>query len=491
MSEPQVAAGRRQLDRLELIALAYLGLPLLMWVATWLRAPVAAALVAALVFSGWTVARRARWADRPELALRTWLIACLVAALWISLSGLAGGLRPNEDWLVRLPVLRDLTVGAWPVAYGPAPDGGELVLRFPMAYYMVPAALGKVLGVATARPALWLWTVLGVTLFFALSLSAWKERTARHTVVILGVLVMFSGLDLLGWLYNQGRWPALGQHIEWWTWMFQYSSQTSLVFWAPNHALPAWLAALVVWRHRERGLAMAPMALLLLTVAAWAPLVALGSAPLLLACSLRGQPLLRTVREALHPAVLAVLPVVLVLGLFVTFGVPGRDRALNDSIAEIHRGTLFYIIPYLLTFAVVEWLALAVVLWRLGLRSWLLWGAAAVLLLLPTQRFGPGNDIVMRGGITALTLLMLLTVAALLSPDIPRRGRALIAAFLLVGAAAPVQEVLRAFTPHKPTPDPAAHLIQLYGKPWHYVGSLSPGLMKDLLRPPVPILPGR
>lgn len=290
----------RQFDRLELAATAYLLLPLLPFLACWWRWPVALIAGALLLVLTHAVARRSR-ADRPELRLRLWALLIAVATLWVASSGLLGGLPLNEDWSVRMRVLRDLTVGAWPVGYGPA-AGGDTMLRFSMGYYLVPAGLGAWLGgVGAARLLLGLWTVLGVVLAFAMIMPARSMRRLSVVVGCLALFIAFSGMDLIGFLVGRAATPALGEHIEWWTPWLQYSSQTTLLFWVPNHALPAWLGAALVWRHREAGLAVAPAALLLVAAAFWSPLACVGLLPLLTLATLRGCTVPMWLRELARP----------------------------------------------------------------------------------------------------------------------------------------------------------------------------------------------
>jgi len=103
-------------------------------------------------------------------------------------------------------VLRDLTVVSWPPSYG-VPEGLDLILRAPVAYYLPAATLGKWLGVHWADKLLLAWTGLGVLLFFQLlPLSRQPLRWALG----LASVVLFSGLDIVGGLLFYGTWPPAG-----------------------------------------------------------------------------------------------------------------------------------------------------------------------------------------------------------------------------------------------------------------------------------------
>ncbi|RTL42077.1 MAG: hypothetical protein EKK53_12340 [Burkholderiales bacterium] len=480
-----LARRDRQFDRLELAATAYLGLPLLPFLWAWWRWPVTVLAGVLLAVTARAVFARHR-RESPDLGAGLWLVLLAVALLWVASSGLLGGLPLNEDWSVRMRVLRDLTVGAWPVGYGPGPQG-DTMLRFSMGYYLVPAGLGALTGgVEAARGLLGVWTALGVLLALALVMPDRRERQPRAVALVIALFVGFSGMDLVGFLLGRAATPALGEHIEWWTPWLQYSSQTTLLFWVPNHALPAWLAAAVVWRHRAAGLAPAPAAILLTAAAFWSPLACVSLLPLLVLATMRGQGLADWLRELARPAVLAMLPVLALLAAFVSFGIvveeaPADRQALADVVAPTASWHAW------LVFQLLEWGLVAGVLMSAGWHrvGWTFRVACALLLLLPLLRFGPGNDLVMRAGIAPLTLLLLCTAQALQRRQLAPAWQRVAWVVLLVGCATPAQELIRQTQPGARWPDDGRSLAQAQGRPWHYVGVLRPGLLTQALRPPV------
>jgi hypothetical protein len=429
------------------------------------------------------LAKRRR--EAQPLGAGLWLALVVAALLWVACSGLFGGLPLMKDWSVRMVVLHDLTLGAWPVGYG-ALAGGEAVLRFSMGYYLIPAGMGAWLGgVEAARLLLAAWTALGVLLFFALIVQSWPKRRPRVVAGLLLLLMLFSGMDFLGFWLEKARLPEAGEHIEWWAPWLQYSSQTTLLFWAPNHALPAWLGAAFVWRHREAGLAPAPAALLLLTAALWSPLACVGLLPLLAVATIRRQSLRGWLGELVSPGVLAALPVLALLAVFVSFGivteaVPLERRELADVATS---SATWY---EWICFQLFEWGFLAGALLASGPRrlGWPFWASCLLLFALPLLRFGPGNDLVMRAGIAPVTLLALSTASTLGSGLMPRRWCRTVVLMLLVGVATPAQELWRQTLGGSRWPDEGRSMAGYAGQAWHYVGALKPGPLASLLRPP-------
>ena len=428
-------AASREFDGLEFLAAAYLLLPLLVFLLGWLRWPYALALGLSLLpalYRAWQSRQRgAAMLSRPE-----WLGVAGVTIVWVSMAGLMPGFFLNLDWLTRMSVLRDLVVGSWPVGY--SLPGSELILRCPLGYYMVPALIGKLTSLHGARIALWCWTALGTALFLALMLGAKADRKPGAWRSALLIAVFFSGMDILGWMISNPAGVQFGTHIEWWAKLFldgstiQYSSQTTQLFWVPNHCLPGWLVAAVAWRHRQRGMAVAPAALLLLATVFWAPLVAVGAAPLLFWCVWRALGWRQLALHSLHWPVLLLLPCGLLVARFLTMGVApvGAGQASAQFIDAVF-------------FSLLEWGLLAWAVLARGERAPLLLLALLELLLLPFLHYGDANDLVMRGSIPGLAILMMATIETWQST--PSARRMAIAVLLLIGAVTPLLEFERAF----------------------------------------------
>src|SRR5262249_22306322 len=146
------------------------------------------------------------------------------------------------NWPIRDAVLRDL------ILRGPAEpyrseDGIDTILRAPIAYYMVPALLAKFAGVARAFELLYLWTALGTLLFMlqvAQMAASWKSL-----ILIIGVVILFSGMDLLGPndTYTD---PATGRLLP--IFFYQSTYNTNLLVGFPNHGVPGWLATALIYR---------------------------------------------------------------------------------------------------------------------------------------------------------------------------------------------------------------------------------------------------
>ncbi len=422
-------------DALFVAATAYLLLPALIFAGGFLALPWAATCLLAGIGAfallpgwrhGWPLSRRAT-------------LACAAGALaWgFGSSGTHHLLYAAVDWQIRDAVLHDLATGPWPVLY--AIGDFAWLLRAPLGYYMPAAAIGRLGGVTAAQAALFLWTALG--LFLVLALLAALARDVlpgrRHAALVLAlVFVTFGGLDLLPNLWldateGDGIASYWGRGGEWWAREFQFSGHATLLLWVPNHALPAWLPALLLLRHARQPRFAATAGLPLAAAAIWAPLSALGAGVLTAAAFLlAGWPAIRAALSG--PANWLSVALVVPAGLFL---MAGSSSIPHGFLFSLHG---WEALPRLLLFLLVEVGALAIAL-RLLVGSRLLAVAVGLLAILPLYVFGPGNEMTMRGGIAALAFLAVAAALAVLHA-LPGWRRSLVAALLLLGAAGQAME---------------------------------------------------
>ncbi len=366
------------------------------------------------------------------------------------LSGQAGGVYANFDWQIRLPLLKDLANNAWPLGY--RLDGADYVLRAPLGMYALPALVGDVGGVATSRMALVLQNA--VILVLGLGLVALIGRTPRERLILVAVVLVFSGMDAVGQAivnFAKGG-PFVFDHIEQWIGL-QFSATLTQLFWVPHHGLPGLIvAALYVLWLRDR---LSPAALIAFVplVAFWSPFSFLGSLPFVvhaMACSVRQL-------RSLPWIVLAGATTSLLALYAIAFLQAGTDNVhfhiglVKDELSTDERPFLRYV-----AFLALEVLAFLVAVsmarsWRPATpASFLI--VLGVLLVCPLVWVGENQDFVMRVSIPALYVLAImvgLVVAELPAPAAGWRlrwARNVAVAALVIGAITPLMEIRRAVT---------------------------------------------
>lgn len=479
-------SGRLTLTWLDGVICSYLMLPLLLFCA-WFRWPVALALAMLAAYGFVRMLSGVQW-TRVEIGRQALVLTATVALAWTALAGIGHFFFANLDWTVRDAVLRDLAATPWPPMYdtdGAAPR----ILRAPVGFYLPAAAAGGLLGLPAADLLLYLWTALGFAL--VLCAAATLFRSGRERLLCCALMLLFGGLDVIGFWMGQGTLPGPGEHTEWWASFVQYSSSSTLLFWVPNHALPAWLGLLLALHHwRKPELArMAPM--LAAAVPLWSPFAALGLLPFFIAGLnwRRDHTTLLSLRSSWPFIVLALL-----VTAYLTMDT--QDIVKGWVVTEFRDRSEFWL--RYTTFCMLEFGIAALLLISLGTFELRLAIAMVVLSALPLYRIGIGNDLAMRASIPALTVLALATVQPMLAASSPALPRALLGCVLAVGALGALQEPMRALlTPRWAATGQTLAQVSLQenapfdykGLPSGYVGRLNRSVLQPLLRPPHMVLP--
>lgn len=486
MSASNRDTSRSDGDRLSAaLALAYLGLPSLIWLAGWLTPlygwPACVVLSACLVLS-----IRRLDALSVTLPMSALVLVVIVAVGWTILGGVGHLVYANTDWTVRDAVLLDLVHKPWPVTYDALPGtSSTLLLRAPIGFYLPASLVGKLWGVRAADLALLGWTAIGVVLSFTLMQR--DRPTMPQLLVRLVVFVVFSGMDIVG-ATTHFKDHAIGDHLEWWAFLFQYSSQTTQLFWVPNHALPGWIAAAWLLGYRPGKLPIAQGILLIALIPLWSPLTAIGVAPLLAIAIVRE--LWHRPRASVWMALLdvrALVAVAICMLCVYPYLILGSETLASGSSASVPWVGEDFIARYI-EFVLLEFAFLAALLLLRFRRDPLLLGAVAVLLLLPFYRFGPANDLAMRASIPALTMLAIRLGQWLSQPrdglsDLQWRWVAL--ALLAIGAVTPFMELARVFIEPRWNMDTHHDLVEVsHGRAPHYLTPLEQPWPDRFLRRP-------
>jgi hypothetical protein len=440
--------------RLEIATFAYLGLPVAVFLAGWLRpllAIVLLMLVAGCLIADWrsTAARVPGGAIEnatPRSPRRLWVMALLVSFLWASVSGMGGHGAQSGDYEKHNAVLHDLVTHSWPVVYQEraAPEAESVcTLVYYVAFYLPAAAIGKAWGWAAANHALFFWGWFGIALSLVWFSTLLKARST-------GWMLLFpfaGGLDHLGHYLVHRTFMPFSQIPEWWVGplVLQYSSASSLLLWVPQHALPGWLLTALLLHRRRRGRTLRGSLLLLAGGALWSPFVVVGLAPLAAAAALPR--LWRTLRSWTDLLAAPALGGVLAL-----YYLSSRAEIGHGWIWElVDRPDLWLRLCAFLTIEVGIYLAL------LGRRTPLegpgtaaVWGAALLsLAFLPLYRVGYWGDLTMRSSIPALFLLWIAVVDGLAdSPPAPLRPlrRLALGVAFAIGSLGAVSELSRPLT---------------------------------------------
>ena len=214
--------------------------------------------------------------------LRLLLSCAVIAALFLWLCGYARPFGHTFDWLKHFAVINELAQHPWP----PINEASGTFLRYSLGYYLVPGLFTAASASRWIELFVFLQTWIGLVLLLRLLLQ--KIRPARPLLFVL-LFLLFSGLDLIGWLIHDGS-PSLLAHKEWWAgahYAFAYDGNATLFIWVPQHALAGMIGLALLLPSQIQRASSRYLGLLGAAVLLWSPFALIGLAPFALATAIR------------------------------------------------------------------------------------------------------------------------------------------------------------------------------------------------------------
>lgn len=366
-----------------------------------------------------------------------WLVVLACMALWVFLSGIGGVTYQNWDLIFRKPIYRDLCGYDWPVIYDNSSQNeavheiigeGTTLFSYYFSWWLVPALMSKLFqfGEPVRNFVLSLWAFLGVFLS-AYNLCRYFRKTS---FIIPAVFIFFSGLDIAGYIvHNRGFMAILMSHMEWWAKYFQYSANTTQLFWVFNQSIPTWLiVVLLLQLHDSKN----QLALSSLTFA-YSPWAAMGIIPVALTAAVINNRKVNKIFSAQN--ILIPLAMLVVYGAFYMLGNGSRPHQGGFTLTDSSR-VIYYIFFVFLEFGIYF---ITMGKTATGYRFYYI--VLAELLLFPCYIVFT-KDFIRRASIPALFIMMTFLMKFLLDGNHGTRKAILVIA-MLIGAWTPVNEMNR------------------------------------------------
>lgn len=254
-------------------SLFYLSLPLLVFCVGFLRWYVAIIIVLASLWSAYSIYRLHSLDDDIWELRRIQVIQSIAVAFFCCFFlGISGYWTQSYDWIVKNPLLNELTYSPWPLVIDNSEATSEVKAvcgedRVGLVYYLffyLPAAMiGKLFGsFALARFALFLWSVYGLVLllFWLLRFASQISLNQTKTYLTLMCFVAWGGMDIIGQglriivLWLLGITPIRPDSLieEWCQPYFSYyASHFTSLFWCFNQSIPLWLTMILFLSFRN------------------------------------------------------------------------------------------------------------------------------------------------------------------------------------------------------------------------------------------------
>jgi hypothetical protein len=319
-------------------------------------------------------------------------------------------------------------------------------------------------------------------------------------------------MDYIGYYVINNNFIDLTEHIEFWADLYQYSSQTTLLFWVPQHTIAAWLliGMTIYCLEDQRMVIFMPLAAVVTLF--WSPFGVIGCMPFLIYSFGRfftqGNCSTKSASDLFLPFVTALWVGFLIISYRAsnTFRFPISLTATEFKTFEDFLSSLVGFL--LIEFALLAGLVLVYVYLQTrysrhegaftvrqsrdhqGQRNpnkklfvgrtqrATFWIAIVFLLLLPLLKVGINNDLVMRASIPALFIFWSILAKVMIETFFPRIFPLqvlyiLIVILLLVGSFTPLSEIYRSVVSYTLGPPPISSVQdrQIKEKRMQRVGS--------------------
>jgi len=276
------------------ITALYLVFPTLFFAYGWLRWPINLITILLIVLFFIYVTKdiyqtaRYLWENQREYIYTRktigWVIATtLVIITWVSFSGIGGLGYQNDDYRAKNALLNDLINQKFPL--NAVISGVTTKIVYYYNYYLPAVAVGKIFGWIAANFLMIIWSFVGIVIAFAwfliISKVSLKEKVFRLFPLAL-VFCLAGGLDFVGAYILKDLPFSWSRHIEFWVEYYQYSSNTTLVYWVPQHAIPAWLLTGMIATSLYKTQNIKYIGISVAASILWSPFAVVGIFPYLL-----------------------------------------------------------------------------------------------------------------------------------------------------------------------------------------------------------------
>ncbi len=251
-----------------LLSITYLLLPFLIFCVGFLRWYVAVVLILSLLYSGVFAVKqiyRKEYSWRLSSARIFVLIGVSAFLCWFC--GVGGYFSQSYDWIVKNPLLNDLTLSSWPLVidFSEADTDiqslcgeGQVAFVYYLFYYLPAAWVGSLFCSTTvSRIVLFLWSAYGLLLvlcWLLYWLSTEGKLSRRKTSLALVLFICWGGMDIVGMVFKafspwdniQWSWSSLPLLDSWCQPFFMYHSSLASLYWCFNQCIPLWLITMMI-----------------------------------------------------------------------------------------------------------------------------------------------------------------------------------------------------------------------------------------------------
>lgn len=413
------------------ITYIYLGLPFLVFAATWFNFLAAAIfsiiIIVSLFYCFKNISENHEVDILKQKSKNTLWWTLLILIVIVFFSGIGSYTFQNLDHLYRNAIFRDLVTKPWPAIYEVKGfdnhflEGKTAMMTYYMGYFLPSALLGKIFGFKAAQFFLYVWSVLGMYLVYYQTCKYFKKFNLKVLWLILG----WGTLFYLGAIYKFGFDDIAREKNYLWAGMILYAdSNLGMLYWTFNQSIMAWLVVLFMLQN------ISPKNILFLVSNCFflSPFAFAGLIPFVIYFIIKNYT--KAIGNLWNNAKIYFSFQNVIGG--------GSIIALNLLYLSSNQASKFFQMLHhkpkiFLVFILLSWGIIAAMIFKNYIKNGLFWLVIAVLLPLPFFQQGYGIDFPGRLSIPAMFILMLLVGKVMIESKSVIQKR-LIMAYLVVSA---------------------------------------------------------
>lgn len=385
------------------ISYLYLGLPLIIFLLGWFKLqysiPLAAIVISGIIFAFKQYSEIQNNFLNKKIDIKKAILVSVFLFIWVYLSGIGGYGLQNYDYDKHNAIFRDLINYHWPVIYDLPKYSGLLI--YYIGYYLPSALIGKLFGWNVANISLFVWSFIGVLISYF-----WVIKLTRVNSIRTGLLfIFFSGVDLIGYMLNNWQFPLGTQHIDNWFRLASYQSNTTLLFWVPQHAIVAWICASLLLNDKFEDTGANIIFILSLSLI-WSPFVFIGLLPLALSGKFNNKRKLISIQNAFISPII----IVFLTGFYTSNHSNVSVRGFISNFINMYEKWPIILAFYILEFGIYIILMKDYIKKLDIISKRALYASTIFLMILPVYLVGINNDLAMRASIPSLFIIMIFIV---------------------------------------------------------------------------------
>lgn len=409
---------------LRLHSLFYLTAPLVLFCLGYLKWYVAVVVLIALGFALLAVERENCKDNLIGHCTIGQMMGISILSLFICfVSGIGGYWSQSYDWIVKNPLLNDLTLSPWPLMIDFAEadadiqslcGDGKVGFVYYLFYYLPAAWVGNLFGsTSVSRLALFLWSAYGLVLvlcWFLRWLSPEGTINRRKSLFALLLFVCWGGMDIVGMcfkvLYFGREIPSLSSLplLDSWSLpFFMYHSSLASLYWCFNQCIPLWLITMMIFNCCEHRFVLFLYSFTIL----YSPWGAMGLLPIVVALCLnemkqRGWAEIKSLLNFANVGFPLILLVV-VGSYYASNKTPIAEKGFIWQFWELGEWIGVYVVFILVEIGAYVWMMREEVKHNLLLVT-----TIGTLSIIPLYKMNYANDFVLRASIPALIILFVI-----------------------------------------------------------------------------------